>query len=134
MHDDLFQFLTNNPAITAIFGARIFHEFLPQSNDTYPALTFQLASSNDTAEDMEDNDAQRLVEDRWQMDVIARKSADVINAAKQFDSIFRIFRGTMGAVAVQHIERANESHLGDVTGDKQNRRVSLDYSITFAMN
>lgn len=131
MHDDLYQYLKKDPGFIAIFGGRIYHEFLPQSEQTYPALVFQLASSIEIATDMDDDDSERMDEDRWQFDVYARDSRTVIDASNGFDSIFRKFRGMMGATAVQLIERANKSHLGEVIGDKQNRRVSLDYSITF---
>lgn len=131
MHNDLYAYLIAEATIAATFGTRIFHEWVPQSNQIWPALVFQLVSGTEIAPDMEAPDDAKVDEFRYQFDVYDDDSAGAISAASAFDGVFRVFRGTMGGVTIQQIIRDNVSHLGDIVGDKQMRRVSLDYSITF---
>lgn len=131
MHNDLYQYLSGNTGISAIFSDRIFHMSLPQSVTTYPALTFQLISRTPLWPDLEEPNDFKVDSSLYQFDVIATSSGDAVAAADSFDSIFRNFRGTMGSTRVQWVGLQNIQHLEDRDGDKLRRRIILDYSITF---
>jgi hypothetical protein len=131
MHDDLYAYLTGTSAITDIFGARIFAEYVPQDNAIWPALVFQLASETEVAEDMAGPTAPKIDAARWQFDVYSNSMAGANTAANTFDAIFRLARGTMGTVNVQAASRENRAERGEVVGDKQRRRVTIDYVITY---
>ncbi len=112
-----------------MFDGRIFHEWSPQATEEWPSLVFFLTSVNEIAEDMEEPGNQKIDQANYQFDVYGRKSAKVTEVADAFDGVFRNFVGTMGATRVQRIALGNISHLGEIVGDKQVRRVSLDYAI-----
>lgn len=131
MHDDLYQYLTTNGAVTSLFGDRVFHMSLPKNVKTWPALTFQMVSYAELAEDMEAPNDDKLEAMTYQFEVIADSSGEAVSKAKTFDSIFRNFRGTMGGVKVQHVMLSNSTQIDDRDGDMLRRRVILDYSITF---
>jgi len=130
----LFQWMKTNPALQALFGDRFYHEWAPQNVSTWPLVTFRLLSGIEVAEDMEDEDGSEIDSFRYEFQVAARKSIDADIAAIIFDREMRKFRGTMGAVKVQRVEFANRSDLGEIIGDKQVRKVALDYSIFFTAN
>lgn len=117
-----------------MFDDRIFHEWAPQNVSTWPILVFRQIAASEVAPDMEAPDDAKLDQYVYQFDVYARKSTDVIEASDAFDSIFRNFRGTMSAVRIQTVERVNITQIGEIVGDKQIRRVSLDYQIFFVTN
>lgn len=131
MHDDLYTFLTTDPTLAALFGGRVYHEWVPQNHNTWPAMRFQLVSLIDVAEDMEAPFAG-MDQARYQFDVIGDTSAQVIAAADTVDSVLRAWRGTIGATTIQHVALGSKQHLGEIVGDKQRRRVSLDYEITYS--
>jgi hypothetical protein len=129
LHRDLYAFLKDTAQIADLFTGRIFHEWVPQENDKWPSLVFSLTSQIEVAEDMEQPGDEKIDQSNYQFDVYGRKSADTIEAADTFDSVFRNFTGTMGATRIQRIELTSNTHLGEIVGDKTVRRVSLDYAI-----
>ncbi len=129
MHDDLYTYLTATFAAT--FGARIYHMSLPQSVNTWPALTFQQISRSEEWRDMDAPAADKVDSVLYQFEIVAATSAVAIAAAAAFDSVFRDFRGTMSATNIQDVELTNETHLDDRDGDKLRRRVVLTYTLTF---
>ncbi len=129
LHSDLFAFLQDTSEINDLFDGRIFHENQPQSVKETPTLVFFLTSTTEQAEDMEEPGNEKIDLANYQFDIYGRKSKEVVDAADSFDSVFRNFTGTMGSTRVQRIALGNISHLGEFVGDKQVRRVSLDYSI-----
>lgn len=129
LHKDLYAFLKDSPEIADLFSGRIFHEWSPQATENWPSLVFFLTSQTEIAEDMEEPGNEKIDQANYQFDVYGRKSAKVTEVAKAFDDVFRNFVGTMGATRVQRIALGNISHLGEIVGDKQVRRVSLDYAI-----
>ena len=132
LHSDLFNYLKTTPQINDLFGGRIYHEWIPESETKRPALVFFLSSETEQAEDMEaseEADGDKLDLSNYQFDIRGRKSKEVTEAAKTFDSVFRRFAGTMGSTRIQLITLGNKSHLGEIVGDKMERRVSLDYGI-----
>lgn len=131
MHDDLYAYLTGTAAITALFGDRVYHEWVPQNHNDWPALTFQQVSLIDLAEDF-DGPFASMDQARYQFDIIGDTSAQVVAAAETFDSVFRALRGTIGSTTVQHVSLGSQQQLGEMVGDKQRRRVSLDYEITYS--
>lgn len=134
IHRSLFQFLKAEPSLVTEFGDRIYHEWPPQSQTVYPMLSFQKVAGNEFAEDMEAPGDSKMEQANYQFDVWGKTSDDVVGAAETFDSVLRNFRGTMGAVDVQHITLGNESHLGEIIGDKQVRRVSFDFVIYYNLS
>lgn len=129
LHKDLYAFLKDTPEIDELFSGRIFHEWSPQATEEWPSLVFFLTSVSEFAEDMEEPGNDKIDQSNYQFDVYGRKSAEVTETADAFDGVFRNFVGTMGATRVQRIAVGNISHLGEIVGDKQVRRVSLDYAI-----
>jgi hypothetical protein len=123
--------MKNDAAISAVFGARIYHEWVPQSLATWPALVFQQVTGNEFAIDFDSLGEENLELVSYQFDVYARSSADVISASQIFVSQMRKLRGTIGSVTVQHSELVNTSQLGEIVGDKQVRRVSSDFLIYY---
>lgn len=128
-HKDLYAFLKDTEQINELFDGRIFHEWSPQATEKWPSLVFFLTSETEIAEDMEEPGNDKLEQSNYQFDVYGRKSKEVTEVANTFDRVFRNFVGTMGATRVQRIALGNISHLGEIVGDKQVRRVSLDYAI-----
>ncbi len=129
LHSDLYAFLKDTTQIADLFGSRIFHEFLPQSNDDWPSLVFFLTSQAEFAEDMEAPGDEKIDQSNYQFDIYGRKSKATTEAGGTFDKVFRNFTGTMGATRIQRIELSSNAHLGEIVGDKTVRRVSLDYAI-----
>ncbi len=107
---------------------------MPQSANTFPALVYSCVSGLEHSPDFEPPDSGTIEQIGYQFDVYADTSEDASAAAKAFDDAFRVFRGTMGAARIQLVERSNISHLGAIDGDKQRRRVSLDYTIYFRLS
>ncbi len=128
-HKDLYAFLKDTEQINELFSGRIFHEWSPQATEKWPSLVFFLTSESEIAEDMEEPGNEKIEQANYQFDVYGRKSKEVTEVANTFDGVFRNFVGTMGATRVQRIALGNISHLGEIVGDKQVRRVSLDYAI-----
>ncbi len=131
MHDDLYQFLTNELGIAALFPGGIHHMSLPQDVDKWPAMSFQQVSQAEFAEDMESPNDDKIDQVNYQFAITAKTSNVAVVAADAFGSIFRNFRGTMGATRIQTITVGNVTHLEERLGDKLRRRVILDYSIFF---
>lgn len=131
MHDDLFQYLTTEDGIAALFPGGVHHMSLPQSVKKWPAMAFQLVSLVELADDMEAPNDAKIDQASYQFAITADKSAAAITAADAFHSIFRNFRGIMGSTRVQEISAGNVAHLEERLGDKLRRRVILDYSIKF---
>lgn len=131
MHNDLYQWLKNDTGIAGIFGSRIYHMAVPTDVSTYPCMTFQQITNTEVANDMEHPDGVKLRQSIYQFDIVAKGSADVINAADSFAAIFRYFRGTIGSTTVRHTELTNSTHLEERDGDKLRRRISMDFAITF---
>ena len=129
IHDALYDWLRGDAQVTELFVDRIYHEWIPQQLSTWPALSFVLTSGQDFADDMDDPSDNDIDQSNYQFDVWANNSADAVHAANRFDRVFNSLRGRMGAVSVQHVERTNRIQLGEQIGDKQRRRVSLDYRI-----
>lgn len=131
MHNDLYTYLLTELGLSAVFADRIYHMSMPQSVNTYPALTFQQIARTPEWPDFGDPDGPKIDTVLYQFDVIATSSSGVIAAAETFDTIFRNFRGTMGATKVQSVVLNSSTHLEERNGDKLRRRVTMDYSITF---
>lgn len=134
IHNSLFQFLKDDPDVGSIVDDRIYHEWVPQSETTFPALVFQQVAGQEFASDMDAPNDRKIEQANYQFDLYARNSADVINGAQTLDSVLRNLRGTIGAVDVQHVEQSNITHLGEIVGDKQVRRVSIDYVIYYNLS
>ncbi len=130
---DLHQYLKQEAGITAVFGTRIYHEWMPQGNDTWPVLVFQKIGHNEVSPDMTTETVMdgKMDSAVYQFDVYGTGSQQVNEAADTFDRIFRVFRGTMGATKVQGIDLSNISSLGTKVGDKARRRVTMDYQLSF---
>ncbi len=128
-HPDLYAFLKDTAQISNLFSGRIFHEWTPQANDEWPSLVFFLTSQTEIGEDFEQPGDEKIDQSNYQFDIFGRKSQQVTEVADTFDRVFRNFTGTMGATRVQRIALGNISHIGEIVGDKQVRRVSLDYAI-----
>ena len=131
MFISLYQRLQADGLLRAFFGERMYHEWPPQGEKTWPLLVMTLTSGQEFAPDMEDDDADELNQNNYQFDVYARTSEEVIEAAAAFHSVFKNLRGTIGAVKIQQVDQSNMQHLGEIVGDKQVRRVSLDYAVYF---
>lgn len=133
IHTSLYNMLKSNSQLVATFGGRVFHEWPPQSNQNWPVLVFQQVSALEFAEDMDQPSGEKIEQTSYQFDTYARSSADAVGAGDVVDSVLRSYRGTMGAVNVQHVQRVNLTHLGEIVGDKQVRRVSADYVIWYSL-
>lgn len=131
MHDDLYQLLTNELGIAALFPGGIHHMSLPQDVDVWPAMAFQLVSQVDIAEDMESPDGETIDQANYQFSITAKDSNTAITASDAFIAIFRKFKGTMGATIVQAVTIGNNSHLEERVGDKLRRQVVTDFLIIF---
>lgn len=129
IHDDLFQYLTTEPAFDGLFPGGIHHMSVPQDVDTWPTLDFQLVANTEVSEDLDSED--RLDQVNYQFAVTGDNSSAVIHASDVFNRVFREFRGMMGATRVQWIILGNIAHLEERRGDKLRRRVVLDFSIFF---
>lgn len=134
IHNSLFQFLRDDPDVGSIVDDRIYHEWAPQGVRTWPLLVFQQVAGQEFAADMDAPNDAKIEQANYQFDVYARNSADVVNGANTIDSVLRNLRGTIGAVDVQHVELSNITHLGEIVGDKQVRRVSMDYVIYYNLS
>lgn len=130
MQNDLFTFLTNNVTLAARFGSRIYHEWIPQTVNTFPCLVFQQVSRSSFSDDMSDP-ASGIDQVGFQFDIVDDDSAGLVAATDEFDSVFRAYRGTIGGTKIQHIALDNITQSGQMLGDKQRRRAILDYSIYF---
>jgi len=131
LHNDLFQYLTSNETMVALFADRVYHMSLPTEVKTFPALTFQQISRQEEGLDMDAPNDEKMDSVLFQFDVVGKASQDAVGAADAFDAVFRNFRGTMGATKVQDVVLNNITQLEDREGEKLRRRVTLDYSITF---
>ena len=131
IHTSLYNMLKSNANLVAEFGGRVFHEWAPQSNEVWPVLVFTQIAGIEFAEDMDNPSGEKIEQVSYQMDTYARNSADAVRAGDVVDSVLRNYRGTMGTVSVQHVQRVNLTHLGERVGDKQVRRVSADYVIWY---
>lgn len=134
MHDELVAWLDSHAPIVAVFDGRTYHEWMPQGANTFPALVYRQVGGLEHAPDFEPPDDETIDQVGYQFDVYGDSSAVATTASKAFDSVFRKFRGTMGAAKIQLVERTNISHLGEIDGDKQRRRVSIDYTIYFSLS
>lgn len=133
IHNDLYNWLSNEPTVTALFPGGIYHASLPQDVSVWPAVSFFQVSQVEVAEDMNAPGDAKLDQATYQFDVVADGSAAAIAAADAFLTIFRNFRGTMATTRIQMIDVSGVTHLEDRRGDKLRRRVSMDFSITFDM-
>lgn len=130
LHNDLYNWLSSEPEVVALFPGGIHHESLPQDINTWPAMSFFQVSQVEIAEDMEAPNDAKLDQFQYQFDIVADNSAQSIDAADRFLRIFRNFRGTMATTRVQWVDMVNVSHIEERRGDKLRRRVSMDFSIT----
>lgn len=131
MHDDLYQYLITHVGIVALFPGGIHHMSIPQDVKIWPAMSFQLISLNEFAEDMEAPNDAKIDVASYQFAMTGNQSAQIITVADAFRSIFRNFRGTMGATVVQSVTPGNTTQLEERQGDKVRRRVVSDFLITF---
>lgn len=129
LHNDLYTYLTTTTAISDLFPGGIYHLSMPQEITTYPALSFQMVTHTEFADDMEAPNDAKIDQFSYQFDIVADKSAVCINAADSFVQIFRNFRGTMTGTRVQWVNLQNVTHLEERRGDKLRRRVSVDFTI-----
>lgn len=134
MHNDLYSWLQNDPVLFAQFGDRIFHEWSPQSETTWPQLVFQQTSGSEFAVDFDSLGQQNLEQAFYQFDCYARSSAVCLSASNALVSQLRLLRGTIGGVDIQHTELVNTIHLGEIVGDKQVRRISSDFLFYFNLS
>lgn len=134
IHNSLAEFLKTDPELVGIFDGRVWHEWQPQEVATWPVLSFQEVAASPFADDMESPGQIDIEQSNYQLDVWARSSADVISASEALLIRMEAFRGTMGAVRVQHVEFANRTQLGDIIGNKQVRRVSMDFRFYYDLN
>ena len=131
MHDDLYQYLTTEDGIAALFPGGIHHMSLPQNVDEWPAMSFQLSSQIEVAPDMEAPNDEKIDQVNYSFAITDPQSAPSITASDAFNTIFRNFRGMMGTTNIQNIDVGNVSHLEERIGDKLRRRVVSDFSIFF---
>jgi len=127
---DLYQWMTTDPIVSALFPGGIHHMSLPQSVTTWPAMYYSLVTKNEVGEDMESPYDAKLDLEMFQFDVIADSSKETIDAANTFLGILRNYRGTMLASRIQWVSLSSMTHLEERRGDKVRRRVSMDFSIT----
>ena len=131
LHDDLYEYLTTEDGIEALFPGGVHHMSIPQDVNRWPALAFQQITSSEVAEDMEAPNDAKLDQTNYQFAITADKSAAAVQASDAFHQIFRNFRGTMGATRIQSIGVGNVTQLEERRGDKLRRRVVLDYALFF---
>lgn len=131
MHTDLFAWLSTNLTVKALFPGGVYHMSLPQTVQTFPAMSFARISLVEREPDMEAPNDPKLDEVGYQFDMIGEESQSLIEAAETFHSIFRNLRGTIGATKIQNVDPGNMIQLEERRGDKLRRRVVTDYAITF---
>ncbi len=130
-HKSLFQFVKDNAEIESVVGDRIYHEWAPQNVKAWPLLVFTNTSGQEFAGDMDAPNDAKIDQLNYQFDLYARSSLEAVEGSEIVNSVLRNLRGTIGTVAIQHVELSNVQHLGEQVGDKQVRRVSLDYAFWF---
>ena len=131
LHSDLIAYLETNTAIKSAIVGGVFHEFYPQTQTEFPVLVAQMVSNVESEFDMDYPAGSKIYVSRYQLDIWGKTSGQVVDAAQIVDAELIAFNGIMGSTNVQRIERVSMSQLGEIKGDKQNRRVSADYSIWY---
>ncbi len=87
------NYLKTKTGLTALVQTRIFPDAIPETNQTWPAITYQLISGVDDHALSEDPDSTTA---RWQFTIVSKTAAERANVWNQLKSAFQDFSGIMG--------------------------------------
>jgi hypothetical protein len=125
----IYDFITNQAAITTRVSTRIFPNSIPQSNTVFPVLVFtQISGPHDHTL----SGAAGVFRARFQFDCWSTDYSDCINLAEDIRDSFQGYQGAMGTVTCQFALLDNElsSYTPPTDGsDAGLHRKTLDYII-----
>ncbi len=87
------NYLKTKTGLTAFVQTRIFLDTIPETNQTWPAITYQLISGVDDHTLSEDPDSTTA---RWQFTIVSKTATERANIWNQLKSAFQDFSGIMG--------------------------------------
>ena len=120
----IYEQLTNDPAITAIVGDRVFRTFAPEA--TTPFLTFQRISA------VNQNDIDCVTE-RYQFDLVGMvEHDDLLEELKEalLDNLNR-FRGDLGNTGVKVKNTWLDIIADGFSEDNTLRRITVDFKFAY---
>jgi len=116
--------LVGDSATNALVGGRVYPEFMPQDTK-YPAITYQRISTVRTQylTAVDDFTQVRVQVDCWDDSYSGVKSlASAVKSA--IDGVL-----ILGTVTVHHCFMTSMTDLSEVSGDREDRRVSMDFTV-----
>lgn len=116
--------LAADAGVSALVGGRIYPEYMPQ-DATYPAITYDRISTvrSQFLTGVDDFTQVRIQVDCWDDSYSGVKA--LASAVKSALDGVRI----LGTVKVQHCFMASMSDLSNIDGDREDRRVSMDFLV-----
>ena len=120
----LYTALTADSTLSGLVGSRIYPEIMPQGV-TYPAVSYQRVSTGRTnlLSGVDDFTEVRVIIDCWDDSYSGVKAvADAVKSA--IDGVT-----VLGAQSIQHCFMESMSDLSQIDGDREDRRVSMDFLI-----
>jgi hypothetical protein len=120
----LYTAITSDGTVAALVSTRVYPEFMPQGV-TYPAITYQRVSTVRTQllSGIDNFTQVRVVVDCWDSSYSGAKAlADAVKNALDGVTV-------LGAQSIQHCYMDSMSDLSEIDGDREDRRVSLQFII-----
>lgn len=116
--------LVGDATVTGLVSSRVYPEIMPQ-NVQYPAISYQRISTTRTQflTGVDDFTKVRIQVDCWDESYSGVKSlASAVKSALDGKTL-------LGAVTVHHCFMSSMSDLSEVSGDREDRRVSMDFIV-----
>lgn len=127
LQSEVLTLLAAQSSITDLVGSRLSKEW-PEQNTVLPAISLtRVSGGKDSALDMSNHFSRA----RIQIDCFASTHEGATTLADIVKDYLHGYKGAAGSFQIETMSNDNEIDLGENEGDRNDRRVSLDFLIIY---